>query len=252
MYTFVEHFCVFSDDQIFATKVIIMDYTAVASTRLMKDRGFVTLVTVQGEKKIQAYCLLHEMVSLTRAIKRFHKYWSCHAFECFSLYRSTDQNTDTNIRASKTAQIFLLLRNAESKSCVCLSSVRGFSLFLVYFVVLFIIYWFPQLLPPVSLMYLSGLCVHSLGTHREPLPVLEGRALQCTIILKENEIIKQTSWSIRQGPLGAGGSPVSLKVSHFFRSRSNFQVCCWYQMNPVVTMQDFLESPGMLPRNFQA
>lgn len=41
---------------------------------------------------------------------------------------------------------------------------------------------------------------------------------------KKNEIIKQISWSIRHGTHCAGRSPVSVKVSHFFRSGSNSQI----------------------------
>lgn len=28
--------------------------------------------------------------------------------------------------------------------------------------------------------------------------------------------------------------------------------CCWYQLDPIVSMQDFLESPEMLPQQFQS
>lgn len=89
--------------------------------------------------------------------------------------------------------------------------------------------WSPQLLttcqPDVSV---RSVCALLRCSHREPLPMLKGRAFQCTIILQRNEIMKPTPWSIRHGTLSAVRSPVLLRVSHFFRSRSNLLI--WWML----------------------
>lgn len=82
---------------------------------------------------------------------------------------------------------------------------------------------------PVSLMYLSSLCVDSLGIHTESLCLFVEKCStsvaleQWIIILQRNEIIKKTSWSVRQRTLSAIRCPLFLKAFDFFSSMSRTQ-----------------------------
>lgn len=51
MYIYVEHFCVFSDDHSLLLKAVVIDYTAVLSTRLMYEQRLRCFRHFIGEKK---------------------------------------------------------------------------------------------------------------------------------------------------------------------------------------------------------
>lgn len=114
---------------------------------------------------------------------------------------------------------------------LCLLRLRPFPLppFLVYFIIFFIFADHHGLWQPVSLKYLSSLCVHSLGIYIESLCLFVERhstsmaVEQWIIMLQRNEIIKKTWWSVRQRTLSAVRCPLFLKMFDFFRSVSRTQ-----------------------------